>query len=125
MPRDTSVSSWRVSRSPPSASSNRQTHTRVASGARTAKLVASSSWSAPSGQVRPGQTAAVSPRRLHVPGVTRDIVADGRHNAGEIPLLGGRAARSVVEGRRDHTLTREKDPMAEFVRLEVDEGVAT
>src|SRR3954451_9172625 len=101
MPRDTSVSSCRVS---PSASSYRQTQTRVASGARTAKLVASASWSAPSGQVRPGHTGAVSPRRLHVPGVTRDIVTDGRHNAG----------KTQAEERQ------RRGTMAEYVRLEVD-----
>ena len=82
MPSESSVSSWRVSTS---ASSKRQTHIRVASGAWIAKLVASSPQAAPRGQVRPGQTSAVSPRRLHIPGVTRDIVSDARHNAGRSP----------------------------------------
>ena len=62
--------SWcRVSCRP--SSSNRHTHIAVASGAWTAKLVDSSLQVAPSGQVRPGQTATRSSAADHSPGVTR------------------------------------------------------
>jgi len=67
IPRERSVSRWLVSQP---SSSIRHRWTARASGAQTAKLVASSDHVAPSGQLRPGHTAAVWSRDRHWPGGT-------------------------------------------------------
>ena len=68
--------------------------------------------------MRPGQTGAVSPGWRQVPGVTHDIVADGRQNAGAFP----KAPVASASSRPDPD---ERNLMAEFVRLEVEDGVGT
>ena len=113
------MSSWRVSTP---SSSTRATHTAVASGEWTAKLVASSPQVAPRGQRWPGHTGERSLRVRQMPGFTVVIVpplfptvpgpGDGRHNALiRVRLLAHRVATMGA--------------LMEFVRLEVADGVGT
>ena len=82
--------------------------------------------SAPSGQVRPGQTAALSPRRLQVPGVTRDIVSDARHNAVRRSVaVRGRAVEPIGRARPRRAQTSEEAPWRSSYGSRSADGVGT
>src|SRR3954453_11512840 len=124
MPSVRSVSRCRVS---PPSSSKRHTQALVASGACTAKLVASASQVEPSGKWRPGHTGARSPRLRQSPGVTRTIVADTAQCRGpKVEAGADRIRPEPGRGEAEQLMTgAENAGTGEFVRLEVADGVGT